>query len=320
MIRPSLAATLVALAAGCTSPGVYDDPAVRILAAFPGLTYVDGDPEAGTTTMASLPLLTYRQTRRRAGEVSARTCFLPLLASVEQTDRHLEVTWAGAPKDPPPEEPGWWERRRQRRAQARRPTARPPAAEAAPGDDEPRRAASTAPAGGRLRIGPGSQERSAPRQPASGGRSSAAGPALVESSRGAAPADDPAAPSAAPPAARATDGEGRLVLELDEPAEVIRSLPLQQTDIHALFPLIHLRTERPAVALVRTQSGREAIYQAGPTRTSLRVLPLFSLHDGPRESSFMFWPLFSGYERDATGSYLRLFWFLRIRLSGPEGA
>ena len=31
---------------GCASPATYDDTAVRVVAALPGLTYVSGDPKA----------------------------------------------------------------------------------------------------------------------------------------------------------------------------------------------------------------------------------------------------------------------------------
>ncbi len=315
-----LAALLVALAAsGCTSPEICDDPLVKVLAAVPGLTYVDGDPEAGTTTILSLPLLTYRTSEQKGTRQTTSTYVLPLLGAFEQTDRRLEVVWSDAPQGPPQD--GWWDHRR-RVAPDRRPSPEPTSPEAE--DDAPEPAAKP-----RARVTPGvsaprrgaassSEARRAPRatpRPRSGVTRGGAPPRRVR------PRQEPEArPTAARGEVKAVTRDDRLVLHLEGVGEVERLLPQQHTSWDVLFPLLKLEIERPAVAVVRHggAKGGRALYQVGRTRDAFRLLPLFSYASDAERTSFTFWPLFSGYERDETGSYLRLFWFIKIPLGGPE--
>src|SRR5690606_1327060 len=122
----------------------------------------------------------------------------------------------------------------------------------------------------------------------------------------------------APGAIKAATHEDRLVLNLEGVGEVERLLPQQHTAFDILFPLIALEIERPAGALVRHggAKGRRALYKVGETRDSFRLLPLVSYEADAARTSLMIWPLLSGYERDETGSYLRLLWFIKIPLDG----
>ncbi|HBP18768.1 MAG TPA: hypothetical protein DEA08_13415, partial [Planctomycetes bacterium] len=116
MTSPRFAPLLLCalLAAGCASPETLDSTPVQILAAVPGLTYVDGDPEAGTTTVVSLPLLTFRSSEEREDYHDSSTWVLPLLGRFAQTDRYATLEWAGRPEEsedegkaqgPPDDEP-----------------------------------------------------------------------------------------------------------------------------------------------------------------------------------------------------------------------
>ncbi len=300
---PSL--VILAALAGCTSPEVCDEPAVKILAAFPGLTYVDGDPEAGTTDMVSLPLLTYRTTEQRGTRQTTRTYVLPLLGRFEQTDRRLQIEWSAAPQDPPQQD-GWWGKRRRITPRKPRPASEPEAEPEASERTQPRATPATRPPATRRPA----TARPAPRPARGVSRGVSPGGARPAPVTRPAPAPSPARSEVTASAAREDD---RLVLRLDGAGTVERSLPQQHTAIDLLFPLFALETQRPAVALV-DHGGKKAIYKVGKSSDRFRLLPLFSYEDSAERTSFTFWPLFSGYERDASGSYLRLLWFIKIPL------
>ncbi|RMG15317.1 MAG: hypothetical protein D6731_08495, partial [Planctomycetota bacterium] len=105
--RPASPTALLLLAAaalggGCATPSAWQGTAPKVAGAAV-LTYLDGDVEKGTTTLASLPLLTYWKTQELPGYRRSETCFLPLLFHRRSTERAVRAvrqdTGTGCPPD-----------------------------------------------------------------------------------------------------------------------------------------------------------------------------------------------------------------------------
>lgn len=287
------------LVSGCGSPQAMSGVGARIFGAVPGLSYVNGDVEAGTTTLASLPLLTYRTTEEHEGYADSEAWILPLLGRFAQTDRYVRVTWDGQAQGPPPD---WWDRerkrdgkkprkRRRKRTRSDEPGQEPEASEPDTGTGVPR-------AKPKKRSRPKSKKNKKKSDPAPGGSATLAGKEHVE-------------------------------LRLERPGRIVKQLPQQKTQWDILFGLIGHHAERPARVLVRPlakgagskkrkKKGKrrrgDVVYEVGVTRDSFRFLPLFSYRRGPEGKQFMFWPLLMGWEREGDERYMRLFYFLKIPL------
>lgn len=272
----------------------------RIFGAVPGLSYVNGDTEEGTTTLVSLSLLSYRTTEEHEGYADSEAWIVPLLGRFAHTDRFVRVTWDGQAQGPPPD---WWDRERKRdgkpkRRKGRRTRAEEEPSEGAKGGDD----TGTGVPKGKKKKRKKSKRKKGKRKK-----------------------------NPAPKGSASMGGKEHLVLRLDRPGKIIRQLPHQKTQWDILFGLIGHHAERPARVLVRplkTGVGRRArkskkrtkprktdvLYEVGPTRDSFRLLPLFSYRRGPEGKQFMFWPLLVGWEREGKERYMRLFYFLKIPL------
>ena len=297
---------------GCASPEGMSGLGARIAGAFPGLSYVNGDPAAGTTTLASLPLLSYRTTEEHPGYFDSETFVLPLLGRFAQTDRYVRLTWpgqgeeaqgegaqgqgsqgedaqgaeAGAKAQGPP--PDWWDRRR-----GGSPTRRSKPARSRGAEGEATRADAPAPERAPAQVEGAPAEVEGPRSSAEGER-----PDLASQ-------------------------KDYLVLRLSGPTKIVQQLPYQNTQWDILLGLIGHHAERPARVVVRPTSklvskaerrrGR-VVYEVGPTSDCFRLLPLLSYRRGAEGSQFMLWPLLFGYEREGKERYLRVFYFLKVPL------
>ncbi|MBI3723605.1 hypothetical protein HY251_06585 [bacterium] len=97
--------------AGCSAPETLESPLVRGVLIFPGLTYARGDAKEGKTTIASLPLLSYYESKEKDGNRESRLCFLPFLASVGRETRNVRRVALShqerprCPDDEPPPDP-----------------------------------------------------------------------------------------------------------------------------------------------------------------------------------------------------------------------
>jgi len=291
-----LLASVALLSWGCGSPQAMSGVGARIFGALPGLSYVNGDVDEGTTTLASLPLLTYRTTEEHEGYDDSEAWILPLLGRFAQTDRYVRVTWDGQAQGPPPD---WWDRERKRDGKPRK--------------RRRKRTRSDSEREGGSETGTG-VPRTNPKQDKKRKRTK-------KSKR---KKDKAPAPSGS---ASFTDKE-HLVLRLERAGRIVRQLPQQKTQWDILFGLIGHHAERPARVLVRHSAkgvgkkrskGKkrrkgDVLYEIGPTRDSFRLLPLFSYRRGPEGKQFMFWPLLVGWEREGKERYMRLFYFLKIPL------
>lgn len=288
-------ASVVLLACGCGSPQAMSGIGARIFGAVPGLSYVNGDVEEGTTTLASLPLLTFRTTEEHEGYADSEAWILPLLGRFAQTDRYVRVTWEGQAQGPPPD---WWDRERKRDGKPLKRRRRTREARTTKDEDE---------------TGTG-VPRAKPKQKKQKDR------------EGQGKKGDKKAP--APRGSATLEGKEHLVLRLERPGEIIKQLPQQKTQWDILFGLIGHHAERPARVLVRPlgkgagkrkrRKGKsrkgDVVYEVGPTRDSFRLLPLFSYRRGPEGKQFMLWPLLMGWEREGEERFMRLFYFLKIPL------
>lgn len=338
-----LALLLLTPLTGCSSPTIAGSTPVRILAAVPGLTYVDGDPDQGTVDMVSLPLLSYRHYEEVEGRRSSSTWFFPLLMNFSQTDRDVKVVYkkrppAGSNAKGPPDD--WWsspggandrkkrrhKTRRQRRLERERRERDARERERLRREDRASRKSekkSASTARQTTRKTTRKTTRTSPRRTTrkQTGRlrvESAYGDRRRSETRG----SDRPAPRAASRRPkgdgtwREQAGEKRLVLVMKEPVELLKKKPQQNTEVNLLFPLIKLKAQRPGLVALRPKSGGSTvIYELGVNKTEARVLPLFSYERTAKKTSLILWPLLaSGYESDETGSYLRLFYFLRIKI------
>jgi hypothetical protein len=284
------------MACGCGSPQAMSGIGARIFGAVPGLSYVNGDVEEGTTTLASLPLLTYRTTEEHEGYADSEAWIVPLLGRFAQTDRYVELTWENQAQGPPPD---WWDRQRKRdrkpRKRRRKRTRSDSEGDAETGTGVPR----AKPREKSKRNKRDKKKKKGKKEEAPGGSATAT-------------------------------GKSHLTLRLERPGRIVRQLPQQKTQWDILFGLIGHHAERPARVLVRPLKGGvgkkkkrkkkgkrrkgDVLYEIGPTRDSFRLLPLFSYRRGPEGKQFMFWPLLMGWEREGEERYMRLFYFLKIPL------
>jgi hypothetical protein len=86
-----------------------------------------------------------------------------------------------------------------------------------------------------------------------------------------------------------------------------------------LFPLFHVERERPGVAVIQRPGRGKSVVEVGDSTDHVRALPLFSYTRVPGREALTIWPLLaSGFENDASGKHLVLFWFLKIRTGEPE--
>lgn len=280
---------------GCASPETMSSVGTRIFGAIPGLSYVNGDVEEGTTTLASLSLLTYRTTEEHPGYSSSEAWVLPLLGRFAQTDRYVLATWAGKEAQGPP--PDWWDRDRKRDGKPKRKRRR--RTRPAPDPDDDASASEEA-------------------EPSRKGRKRRKGKG--KNTRGPAPVGTVIA-----------EGKEHLLLHLKRPGRIVRQLPQQKTEWDILLGLIGHHAERPARVIVRPlrkgkgkgkrrkRKGKklrkgDVLYEIGETRDSFRLLPLFSYRRGPEGKQFMFWPLLVGWEREGRERYMRLFYFIKVPL------
>lgn len=273
------------LSSGCASPAAMSGLGARIAGAFPGLSYLNGDPEAGTTTLASLPLLTYRTTEEHPGFFDSETYVVAFLGRFAQTDRYVRLTWpegeAVQAEGPPPD---WWDRDRLR--------------------DGPR-----TPRPSRTRTREAEESGEADGSNDEAPRGVVEGPSAVDAEASSRSAELPA-------------DKTYLVLRLPHAAKIVKQLPAQRTEWDVLLGLIGHHAERPAEVLIRPTSKllskserKRVVYEVGPTRDSFRLLPLLSFRRGPEGSQFMFWPLLLGFEREGDERYMRVFYFLKVPLA-----
>lgn len=302
-------------AAGCASPETLDSTPVQILAAVPGLTYVDGDPEAGTTTVVSLPLLTFRSSEQGEDFHDSSTWVLPLLGRFAQNDRYATLEWVGQPEgsqqasedeakaqgppeDEPPEEP----------PAEKKPRGGVTLAEPA---GEPKRAR-----GGVTVAGPRAERAREARREREERRRQRRRSLPRRERR---PAGEESKARRRPPKAAVVRREGALVLQIDAEGEIVRQRPLQRTEWDLLASLIRHHSTRPAQVVVKTKEGhrrRTAVYDLGETRDEFRILPLFSYHRDSSSTGWVAWPLLGfGYGREGEDRFLRLFYFLKIPLN-----
>ncbi|MGE0707771.1 MAG: hypothetical protein AB7N76_13335 [Planctomycetota bacterium] len=302
--------------AGCASPETMDAAPMRVLAAVPGLTWVDGDPAAGTTTMVSLPLLTYRSTERHPGWFDSSTWVLPLLGRFAQTDRYVRLEWpapAAAPGCPEDEFDLTPERRPRSGVSAAGPRAergRGGVTLAEPGVQPPPRHS------GVTSAGPGAEPGGGPLGEGRGeGRGSRGGSAALDHDLRAGPGGT----------VRSDGARGHLVLRLPRKGEVVRQRPAQRTEWDLLGSLIRHHSARPAEVVVElapepdappgSRSSRIAVYELGARRDELRLLPLFSYEGSERGTDWTIWPLLGlGYVREGERRALRLLHFIKIPL------
>lgn len=301
---------------GCASPETLDSTPVKILAAVPGLTWVDGDPEAGTTTSVSLPLLSYRSSEEHPGYYDSATYVLPVIGRFAQTDRYVKLAWEDAPQGPPDEE----------------------------GEAPPKRLSVTTSRDAERdkKIRPSARGRRAPRKRSASEARKTEAPR--KRGRGAKRAKPRASvTSAGPRAERAeqererererrrrrkkrapkgkpggkavvVDDKSHLVLTLPFEGEIVRQRPQQVTRWDLLGSLWSHTSTRRAEVVVRGDK-RTAVYRVGEDRDEFRILPLFSFELRKGHTSWTAWPLLGiGYKRDGKKSALRLFYFIEIPL------
>ena len=307
--RPSLACALalalgsLAPLSGCTSPETASDPMATGFAAA-GLTYATGDTKEGTVTVASLPLLSYYHYHEdpKTHDRAFRLCWIPLLGSIESETHDIlgVVTTLAAPPScpdddapppPPPPKKGKIIIRTEEDDDDLAPT--PPA---------PSRAAPLAApaAAGRPTPSPGSSS-SAPAASSSAPAASSSAPSPTAGSRATTPGAKrgPAAP-----------GNG---------AKILRSEPGTRTDVDFFFPLFHVERERPGTAVIQRPGRGKSVVEVGDSEDHVRALPIFSYRRDAERERLILWPLLaSGFDDDAEGSHLVLFYFLRIRTGDPE--
>ena len=77
---------------------------------------------------------------------------------------------------------------------------------------------------------------------------------------------------------------------------------------------MRLKRDLPGRVGVR-RGSTTVVYEVGPQRTELRVLPLFSHTSDLETSQTIIWPLLGfGWETTPKGTYIRLFYFLRFKV------
>jgi hypothetical protein len=306
---------------GCASPETLDSTPVRVLAAAPGLTWVDGDPAQGTTTVVSLPLLTYRSSEEHPGYFESSTWVLPCFGRFAQTDRFVKVEWEGAPQGPPEEvdpmaSPRSGKKRRKgkkRKRKGRKGDWRSKLRHRSPGvtvaapapSPAPRKRSGVTSAGPRMDS---DTQRVRERERRGERRGKRETKRDRERPEGAASSEDP---------------KGHLLLKLPRQGKVVRQRPMQRTEWDVLGSLIRHHSSRPAQVIVKTRGkkrgkkrSRTAVYEVGETKDEFRFLPLFSYHKGKKSAGWVAWPLLGfGYHRQGKKRALRLFYFLKIPLN-----
>jgi hypothetical protein len=273
---------------GCSSPELLAGVTPKLIAA-PFLTYVDGDPAAGTTTILSAPLLTYHGARVAPGLEESTTCVVPLLAHSSSAVREIRVV-RKEPAPGCPDDEGWWADRdplspklsaRERRAAKQR---QAKAKKRGVSLSRPRRRRTRRPRRKTEVL------------------SATEGDATKNLSFERVGAKD----------LRRWEG---YTLGLDPDAQVTQhKYPATSTEVSILWPLVRLKRDQPGRVGVR-QRGVTRVYEVGPQRTEFRVLPLFSHTSTFDTSQTIIWPLLGfGWETTPQGTYVRLFYFLRFKV------
>jgi hypothetical protein len=290
---------------GCASPSGWDGIGPKIVGA-PLLTYVDGDPEAGTTTLVSLPLLTYRGTREAPGYRQSKTCFTPLLMHQQTTLREIRVVQSDDAAHCPDDDPlapsgGPRPPVRVREAEPARPlTSR----------EKARRgisvSGSSRPLNRRTRRARPESRSEARRAPSRGEPETSRTKRKKEGTR-----------SQYKRLERRDGREWRgYTLALKQSGRVLEhTYPAKRTELNVLWPLIKLASERPGRVGFRPDVGTAKVYEVGNDSTEVRFLPLFSHERRGESSKTILWPLLGfGWETTPKGTYIRLFYFLRFKI------
>jgi hypothetical protein len=285
---------LLPLLVACASPETYDSLGAKIAGGVL-LTYVDGEPKDGTTTLVSAPLLTYRGTEKQPGYERSSTCFIPLLFHHEETRREVRVERAWEPGCPPDGD-GWWEARERGGKPRKRPLT----------SKEKARIGITPSRPESKRSSPWTRERQRPKRPRTRSREE-----REQEAR-----EDRELTYVLPSGPEASAGWRGRTLRLDKPGRILpHKYPSRATEISILWPLIKLASERPGRVAVDPDVGAAQVYEVGPDTTTVRFLPLFSHRRKGKHSQTILWPLLGfGWETTPKGSYVRLFYFLRFKV------
>lgn len=307
--RTLAALALLAPLGGCTSPESAGDPMVRGVAAV-GLTYANGDEKAGTVTVASLPFLSFYRWHEdpKTHDHGFRLCWIPLLASFESGSHDIRDVVAtlpappSCPEDEPPPPPRKGRiviRTTEYEEEAPRPSPRPaPATRPAPAASPAPTAATPPPSSATPSTTGSASPPVAPTPPPS--EPARPDPASARAER-------PATPKPARPAPRAN---GARILDVQ---------PATRTEVDVVFPLFHVERERPGAAVIQRPGRGKSVVEVGDSQDHVRALPLFSYRRDAERERLILWPLLaSGYDDDAEGRHLVLFYFLRIRTGDPE--
>ena len=331
MTPTRLALILLPLLVACSTPQSYDSVGAKVAGGLL-LTYVDGEPDDGTTTVVSAPLLAYRGTEQKPGYERTSTYFLPLLFHHEATRREIRVERAWD-TGCPPDDDGWWEAQEPGDKPRRRPMtskekarhgitpSRPRGGRSDPwtrsrrDGEEPKTKRSKTKRSKPKRSKARSSRRSPPRSEGNFAKRSRVQRELErqrerewkeERERAYVRPGSKPAPS---------DWQGR-TLRLEEPGRVLpRKFPSRREELTFLWPLISMTSERPGRIAIDPDSGPAQVYEVGPDSTNVRFLPLFSHSREGKRTETILWPLLGcGWETTSKGSYLRLFYFLRFKV------
>jgi hypothetical protein len=316
----------LALASGCASPKGWSGAAPKVIG-LPLLTWIDGDPDEGTTTFLSAPILTYRGSTEAPGYTKSDTCFVPLLAHKREIVRELKVVAAepapgcpGDPLAPAGEEAQAEEEAEEGKPLSSREKARRGISVSRPERRGPRRRRATesraAAEDEEPVVIPGRERpvrRKAPRREPPEAVEEDDGPVVIPGRK----PKEPRGPRAVAPPTRAPGKDWKgLTLRLDEPGRVLKhTYPAVKTELDVLWPLVRFARERPAKVGFHPHAGPPKVFEVGPESTEVRILPLFSHSSDLKGSQTIIWPLLGfGWETSRKGTYLRLFYFLRFKI------